>query len=268
MSTNNFFKSDLFKINNIVQTSMILYPKELIIAALRDAFSQDSYYHYVKDEFGFANTTDHTDLPLDAGLHNNVTTRLFIGENYRNDLIFYPAILVKNAGAKYVPISINREEGAVQWEVREFDDGYGNITLYKAPKSLLFQGAWEGSINIEILSRSLRARDELVELVSILLTDIYFKTLQKAGVIVKPISVGSPSETDDRNDKLFRQTITLEIRTEWRREIPVSNILEVINFSMDFSDISNNGPKAPNIQINTYTGLVDVIMNSLFEVKP
>lgn len=268
MATNNLFKSDLPKLHNVVQNSMIVYPKEIILATLRDHFSKDTYYHYSKDAWGFANTPDHTDLPIGSGLHDDVTTRVFIGENYRQDVIYYPAILLKHGGSRSVPISINREEGAIQWKFLEFDDGYGNRVYYKTPKAFLFQGAWEGTINVEIQTRSLRSRDDLTEIVGLCLTDIVFKSLQKAGVIVKPITIGAPSETDDRNDKLFRQNITLEIRTEWRREIPVGNLVEIINFSMDFADIVHNAPIAQNLTVNTNLRLIDNLMNALFEIKP
>ena len=66
------------------------------------------------------------------------------------------------------------------------------------------------------MSRSLRARDDLVELIGMCFTEVHFETLHQIGIIVKPISVSGTSETDDRNDKLFRQTLTLDIRTEWR----------------------------------------------------
>ncbi len=267
MPTNNFFKSDLYKIHNVVQNSMIVHPKEMIIAILRDHFSHDSYYHYSKDPWGFANTVDHTDLPLGSGLEDDVTTRIFIGENYRQDNIYYPAVLVKHGGSRSVPISINREEGAIQWQVIEFDDGYGNKVFFNSPKCFLFQGAWEGSINIEIQTKSIRARDDLAEIIGLCLTDITFKALQKAGVIIKPISIGAPSETDDRNDKLFRQNITLEIRTEWRREIPIGNLIEIINFSIDFADIIHDAPTSQNLTVNNNFRLIDNLMNVLFEIK-
>ena len=38
MSTNNFFKSDIFGIYNIIQASMLVYPKEMIIATLEIFF--------------------------------------------------------------------------------------------------------------------------------------------------------------------------------------------------------------------------------------
>ena len=68
MATNSIYKSDLNQLYGLVQSSMIVYPKEIIIQHLRDFFSKDSLYHYVKDEWGFSKKVDHTDLPLGAGL--------------------------------------------------------------------------------------------------------------------------------------------------------------------------------------------------------
>lgn len=274
MSTNNFFKSDLFGIYNIIQASMLVYPKEVIIASLRDFFSRDSYYHYSKDQWGFANTTDHTDLPPGADLPSgvgaepmlantiNLSTRLFIGENYRYDGIYYPAILVKSGGSRYVPISINREQGGVQYENILFDDGYGNQTVVNKPKSLITAGVWEGSIIIDVMTRSLRSRDDLLELVGMWFAEINFDTLVDIGVIVKPPVIGAPSETDDRNDKLFRQSITLDIRTEWRREIPIGNVIDAILFTVNFANLSNpNNPIAANLTINTENSITDILLN-------
>lgn len=273
MSSNNFFRSDLFGVYNIVQASMIVYPKEIIIATLRDFFSHDSYYHFSKDQWGFPNTTDHTDLPpgadlpRGAGSHPELNpnpvlpTRIFIGENYRYDGIFYPAILVKSGGSRYVPISINRDQGEVKYDNVLFVDGYGNETIVRKPISLVTSGAWEGSIIIDVMSRSLRARDDLAELVAMCFTEIHFDTLHDIGIIVKPLSIGAPSETDDRNDKLFRQSLTLDIRTEWRREIPIANTIDAILFTASFGDLAKpNSPIAANLTINTETNTADMLL--------
>jgi hypothetical protein len=267
MAVGNVFRSDLNSIHNIIQNSMIVYPKEIILATLKDFFSEDSYYHFVKDAWGFTQTPDHTDLPLDAGYKipntttlDTSTTRLFIGENYRFDTIFYPAILVKHGGSKYVPVSINRDTGKVQWSERLFIDGYGQEYIVRNPEHFVFSGAWEGSIQIDIKSRSLRARDDLVELVGIYFTQIGYELLRRSGVIVKPIAVGAPNETEDRNDKLFGQTITLDIRTEWQVNAPILNVLEVINFIMEFGRVGEPSyPTDPNFTINTVDRLVDLI---------
>jgi hypothetical protein len=262
MSSNNFFKSDLYKIHNIVQASMLVYPKEMIINTLRDFFSKDSYYHYVKDAWGFPNTPDHTDLPPGSGITDDVTTRVYIGENYRFNNVFYPAILVKSGGSKYVPISINREQGGIQYETLAYEDGYGNISYLTKPVSFITAGIWEGSIIIDVLTRSLRSRDDLVELIGMCFSEISYDTLEEVGVVVKPLSVSGPSETDDRNDKLFRQTLTLDIRTEWRREIPVGNIIDAIFFTVQFASISNpDTPSPANLTIDTDVNTVDILLN-------
>lgn len=274
MSTNNLFTSDLNKIHHIVQSSMLVYPKEVIIATLRDFFSKDSYYHYSKDQWGFPNTTDHTDLPIGADMPYgpgsnpdlsptpNLSTRLFIGENYRYDGIYYPAILVKSNGSKYVPLSINREKGGVQYDTTIFEDGYGNQTLVRKPISFITAGVWEGSISIDVMTRSLRSRDDITELIGMCLTDITFDSLVDVGVIVKPINIGNPSEQEDRNDKLFRQTITLDIRTEWRREVPIGNIIDTIFFAITFQNLSDPAAPVPtNLNINTEVSVTDLLLN-------
>lgn len=267
MSVGNIFRSDLYSIHNIVQNSLIVYPKEIILATLKDFFSLDSYYHYVKDAWGFALTPDHTDLPLTAGyvipnttLPDNSTTRLFIGENYRFDNIFYPAILVKHGGARYVPVSINRDTTKVKWSERLFIDGYGQEYIVRNPEHFVYSGAWEGSLIIDVKSRSLRARDDLVELIGICFTQITYESLRRSGIIVKPMQIGAPTEGEDRNDKLFNQSITLNIRSEWEVNAPINNVLEVINFVVSFGRIGEiNYPTDPNFTINTQNRLSDVV---------
>lgn len=261
MATNNLFKSDLHLLFNFLQSSMIVYPKEMIITILRDFFSKDSYYHYSKDEWGFPNTVDHTNLPPAAGLYDDVTTRLFIGENFRNNQgIHYPSILIKNGGFKSVPISINREQGSVRYEEILYQDGYGNSKIIKRPKTLVTAGANEGSIIIDIKTRSLRSRDDLSELVYLCFTEVAFQTLYDSGIIVKPINVSGASETDDRNDKLFMQTLTLDIRTEWKREIPIKNIIDVITFAANIKSKYSKQPEE-DFQIKTEVDLIDVLLN-------
>ena len=274
MSTNNFNKSDLPDIHNIVQNSMIVYPKEIIIATLRDYFSHDSYYHFSRDQFGFANTTDHTDLLPGADLPSgpganpqlnpfpNLSTRLFIGENYRYDGIYYPSILVKNGGTTYVPISINRNKGTVSYSETLYEDGYGNQKLIRTPSTFVTAGAWEGSIYIDVKTRSLRSRDDLIEAIGMCFTEVNFDALYEVGLIVKPMSVGTPTESDDRNDKLFSQTITLNIRSEWRREIPINSVIDSILFTAQFVDFNNpNAIPDPNLTINTEVSLIDNILS-------
>jgi hypothetical protein len=245
---------------------MLVYPKEMIIMGLRDYFSKDSYYHYSKDQWGFPNTTDHTDLVPGADIPNPnddsiLSTRLYIGENYRFEGIYYPAILVKSGGMKYVPISINREKGSVKYEDIVYDDGYGHFKTVKRPKSFVTAGVWEGSIIIDIITRSLRSRDDLAELCGMFFAEISHETYYDIGIIIKPPQIGAPSETDDRSDKLYRLSMTLDIRTEWRREIPVGNLIDAIFFTVNFQDLFlPNSPVANNLAINSDVSITDMLL--------
>jgi len=267
MSSNDVFKSDLYGLYNLIQASMLVYPKEMIIDLLRNWFDEDSYYHYSKDQWGFPNTTDHTDLPPGGDIpspndNSLLSTRLYIGENYRFDGIYYPAILIKSGGMRYVPISINREKGSVKYEDVIYEDGYGNYSTIKRPQSFVTAGVWEGSIIIDIITRSLRSRDDLAQLIGMFFAEVSPEILYDVGIIVKPPQIGAPSESDDRSDKLYRLSMTLDIRTEWRREVPVGNLIDAIFFTVDFQDLQNtNAPVANNLTINSEISITDMLLN-------
>lgn len=273
MSTsNNFYKEDLYKLHDIVQNTQIVFPKEAIIWVLRDFFSKSSYYHYQTDEWGFTNNLNHTNLPLggdlpsgfgshpELSLTEKLATRIFIGEQYHQDKIFYPSILVRNTGSKYNQISFNRNKGTIQYNDIIYDDGYGNTALISRPAYFVTAGAWDSTFSIDVITRSLRSRDDIVQLISICLTEIYFDLLQDIGVVIKPINISSPTEIDDRNDKLFKQTINLDIRSEWRREIPINTLIDAIRFSIEFVNLSNpDAIVAQNLTISTEILLENVI---------
>jgi len=262
MGANNLFIGDLRKVFGIVQSSMLIYPKEMIISTLRDYFSKDSYYHYVQDAWGFPKTPDVTDMPLGSGVHNELTTRIFIGESFRQDITFYPAIIVRSSSSKYTPISINRNQGKVEYESILYEDGYGNSKQINYPASIVTEGAFEGSMSIDVFARSIAERDELVELVSMALTEIYFDDLCKIGLIVKPLDISSLTETEDRKDKLYKGTISFPIRTEWKRVIPINNIINSIVFIVEFQDLKNpNSIPAPNLTISTDITLSELLLN-------
>lgn len=243
----------------MVQNTMIRYPKDLIISSLRDFFNRDSKYHFVKDEWGYPKTIDLTDVPSDAGLYDNLTTRIFIGEKHRYDVIFYPAVLVSAGSFRYVPISLNRNQYYVEHKIVEFTDGYERKFVSR-PDKFVTAGAWEGSINIEVISRSIQEADDISELIGIYLQEINWNNLSRAGVSIKPdISIGAPTQSEDRNDKIHRIAITINTRGEWRREVPISNVLDVISFCVEFGN-------APNLEVNSIVELGDKIIteNEIF----
>ncbi len=260
MSTGDFQYTDLYTLNSIVQNTMLSYPKELIIGVLRDEFGKDSYFHYVKDQWGYPFVPDHTDLPIDTGLQDDSASRLYISERNRFAVPYLPALIVSMSNSSSVPISMNREKGTVKYSTLRVIDGYGNEKFYPTPTHYVFAGAYEGTMNIDVKTKGIRERDELTQTVSILLKDIRFDELVRAGVIIKKVSVGSFSEADDLNDKIYNATISLDIRSEWRREVPVESVIDAINICVDFGRVDvTPATFAENLQINTSISLLDAI---------
>jgi hypothetical protein len=242
--------TDLYDVYYTVQNTMIRTPKDAFISSLREFFARDSKYHYVRNEWGYPKTPDHTDLDPEAGLYDDLTTRVFIGEQNRYDIIYYPAILVKSGSFRYVPISLNRNKYFTEWIQQEVIDGYGNRTFMSVPDKFVLAGAWEGSISVEVLSKGLRERDDLIELIAMLFVDFNWSNLSRMGVSIKPdLTISNPSEEEDRNDKLFRQSVDVNIRGEWRREIPINNIIDTITFCVEFGSINPPGPSALNLEV-------------------
>jgi hypothetical protein len=107
------------------------------------------------------------------------------------------------------------------------------------------------------------SRDELASFCEILFEDIRWEEMRRAGVMIKPgsVSVGSPSEGQDRqNEPLYKTTVTMEARTEWRREIPVDNVVDAISFCVDFGRLDASPPTiAPNLSIGTTVQLINQI---------
>jgi hypothetical protein len=242
-------KSDLFRLYGVTQQTMIRYPKEIWIHMLRDFFSQDSYFHYDKDEYGFPNIQDQTGLQLNAGMIDlenkenlHSTTRIFIGENYKNRDKIYPSILIKTNNVKDTPYDAVNLEGTVQHEkVLYVDSKTNQQAVIEIPKSFILAGRYEGEVSIEVSTKNSSSRDEIVELINI----FYKKNMQEFinnGLITRPLNTGSPSETAERNDYIFKQTISAPFFGEWRIEKPIYNLIERIIVTVDFENLDQPNP--------------------------
>lgn len=263
MATGNFNRTDLNELNYIVQNTQHAVVKDLIISVIRDEFSKDSYYHFVKDQWGFPKTPDLTGKPLSAGYKDDETTRIFIGEKYRFNSVFYPAILVSTSTMKSKPISFNREKETIKYDPILIIDGYGHSKLYSMPVAVVAAGAWEGTVDIEILTRDIYSRDEISSFLLVLFEHLKRDELYKAGVWISSVSSGGDAEEKDRGqDTRYKRNITLDIRTEWRQEIPVNSIVEVITFCVELGRVDVDPPIiAPNMTIASYVSVVDELEN-------
>jgi hypothetical protein len=263
MGTGYTTKLDLNSIFDIYQNTALRYGKELIVSTLQEVFSRDSYYHYQRDVWGFPKIPDHTNLPLGTGVHDDITSRLYIGEKWPyNEGIYYPCLLISAGGANYVPISFNRDKYAVQWKPIVFEDGYGKRKIYSIPDHFIQVGALEFSIDVNIHAKDTTSRDELHDILMPIFYDIEFDNLKNSGLVILKVSSGGPSEKGDRNDQIYQQTITLNCRGEFRRQIPIGSVIDRINFCLDFANLEKDPPEiAENLRIQTDVDLLDYLAN-------
>lgn len=273
MSSNNLYKDTLLtNIYGVLQNSFLSYPKEIILTTIKEYFKNSEYYHYTEDQYGFSNAeVDHTDLQLGSDLKTetfgstaisniNLPSRLSISQAYKFSSIFFPAIIVRSGSFRYLPISASRDQGKILYEELLFFDDYGNSSKIRNPKFFVTSGIYEGEVTIEVQTRSIKSRDDLIESLMILFVDIAFDSLVDVGLVVKPPTASAPTETDDRSDKLFKQTITLPIRLEWSRSIPIGNLIETILFSVEFQNLSNeDSSPVEDLTINTNLNIIDIL---------
>lgn len=220
--------SNFFSDQNIIQNVSIVQPKNLLIDTLRRYFSRDNYYTYRVDDYGFPLVRDLTDLTVDSEL----TTKILISDIFRHELKFYPAIMIKNNGGQYVPISFN-QDGVIKYRKDILDLGNGRNKIISTPTHKVYAGAWDMNFEVQIYSESHAELEEITEIVQMILQYTAFNELRANGLLIKTLSISGESSEQDGNDYLFSHTISISTRSEWRVEIPVENIIERIVFYFD-----------------------------------
>jgi hypothetical protein len=212
--------------------------RNLLIDILREMFKRDREYRYVTDKFGFPKTPNNLGLSADDGRTNERTTRLFIGGAYRQDISFLPAITVRPASTSYAPISFNQNEQTIAYSSQKVIDGYGNQSIINAPSAVIFAGAWEQSFEVKVVGRSQEDVLSIGDLVLVGLQNTYRGVLRQSGLFIKNVSSSGQSEEQiGEADPAFSTSITVNTYSEWRREIPITTLVDRIHlcFEVDAS---------------------------------
>lgn len=240
--------SDIFNLECIVEQAGMVYTKNIVIDVLRDVFSQDRQYAYKSDVFGFPLTPSLLDKDPSAGLDDTETTRIFIGSSYRYDIKFNPSVIVRNTGSRYSPVSFNQDYLGVVNRIELLTDGYGNQSQIYVPAYHVRVGAWDQTLSVRIIAESEIDREEIADIVQVTLMGTRRQDLQNAGVFVKTLSHSGETETPYANDFLYIVDINLEVRTEWRVQIPISDVCERIGLCLSFGTL--NGEISDALSIN------------------
>lgn len=220
--------SNFFSDNYIIQQTCITQPKNLLIDVLRHNFSKDNIYTYRTDEYGFPLTVDLTGLEHDSEL----TTKILISDSYRYEVKFFPAIIIKSNGGAYKPLSFN-QNSTLKYRVTETENLFGEKVKLKIPTHRVYAGAWDMNFDVTVYSESYHELEELVEITTMILQYVSWNELRANGVFVKNITIGGQNAETYANDYVYSQTISVPVRTEWRVEIPIDNLVEKIVFYFD-----------------------------------
>jgi hypothetical protein len=253
--TKQFVFSDVYNLDRIVQHTGILAGRNLLIDVLREIFARDREYRYLRDIYGFPKTPSHVGLDPDAGIVDDSTTRLFIGSAYRYDISYLPAIIVRQTSSSYVPVSFNQNRWVVEYETQRIIDGYGNVEYIQVPSHYSYAGAWNQTFEVKVMARSLEDVVSIADVVLISLQGTYRPVLQQNGLFVRSVSAGGESaETIGANDPFFSISITVNTRSEWRREVPVSTLVDRIAFCFTIDLVDTDVP-ASDLTIKTQLDL-------------
>lgn len=231
MATGHRVYSNLFQLSDFVKQTAVSQGKNLLIDALREYFRQDTFYRYSTDAFGFPLTPDLTEMPPD--IQEERTTRIYIGDVFRFDQRYLPAIVVKYSSGRTYHVSFNQNQ-TIKYRMDLVVDGYGNRSYIHVPTHQVIAGAWEQTFELKIASESIQDREELSDIVSSFLIGKVRQELYEAGLFIKNVSIGNESEEVWGNDPIYTHVITIETFSEWRRQIPIQDLLEVISMCFNY----------------------------------
>ena len=130
MTTSHRVYSNLFQLSDFVAQAAVSQGKNLIIDSLREYFKQDVFYKYATDGWGFPLTPDLTDLPPD--IQEERTTRIFIGDIFRYDKRYWPAIVVRHSSGRTYHVSFNQNY-TTRYRLDLVLDGYGQRSYVRVP---------------------------------------------------------------------------------------------------------------------------------------
>ena len=229
--------------------------KNLIIDSLREYFQKDTFYRYEQDAWGFPMTPNLTDLPPD--IQERRTSRIYIGDVFRYDKRYFPSLTVRHSSAKYYPISFNQNFFNTKYRMDLVMDGYGERSYVRTPTHHTICGAWEQTFDIQISAESIPDREELSDLVAAFMIGVARQELGESGLGIKTVSIGSEREEDQGNDKVYMQTVSVETFSEWKREIPIDSIVEMINFCFNYGMFSSGRFVTDSTYINISDSMLD-----------
>jgi hypothetical protein len=122
------------------------------------------------------------------------------------------------------------------------------------PNYYEFVGAWMSTVTIEVNTESIIDREQLITIIKMIFMNVRRDELYTRGIHVIRVNHGGESEVPYHNDFVYKQTVNVEIYSEWTNRIPVGDLIEAINVQVQgpistdaFIFISSGGRIDPNL---------------------
>ena len=200
----------------ILTADHVKYIKDTIIQVLRDVFSRDPDYTYIKAPDGIFPDFENESLGI------------VITDVFAYDVEFLPAVTVRINSSNLVPVSFNQNQYTYNYVRNE----HGQLI----PVWREFSGLYDTSVTLNIHTWDPGAREELVTRIALLFKHVLRDELYADfGFFVKGVSVGGEAETElNGHDELmiFSQSVNIEVLTGWNNRLPVGDSLEGINLQI------------------------------------
>lgn len=200
----------------ILTADHVKYIKDVFINCLRDVFARDPDFTYIRAEDGIFPAFDNENLGI------------VVTDVYTYNTEFLPAVTIRIGSSNLVPVSFNQNQKTYSYH-RSSD---GSLqTLWQE-----FSGLYDTSVTVNIHTWDPLAREELVTRIALLFKHILRDQLYvDFGVFVKGVSVSGETETpwsQDNNDMIFSQSISVDVLSGWNNRLPVGDKLESINMQI------------------------------------
>lgn len=206
----------------ILNTDHLVHIKDTMINILRDIFSRDPEFTYIREVDGILPDFENPNLGL------------VITDVYSYEVEFIPAITVRVNNSNLTPVSFNQNQGTFDY-LRNEDgslakDAYGKpIPIYEE-----FAGLYKSSVTLLITTWTPLDREKLIAKVAIIFKHLLRDQLYADfGLFVESVNVGGEQELAYSNDHLFSQAVTVDVLTSWTNRIPTTDeVVEGINLQI------------------------------------
>ena len=217
----------------VTYSTLIVDSKDIIITELRKYFSSDPVYTYREDSFGYpllplCELVDGSSAGREGVVWGDNSTKIIVTDDYRFKPRWFPAVIVSDSGGSNYEVSFNQELSSVKYKIEDIIRD-GKLIQRRVPSHTLFAGAWKNNFAINIIAEDHPTRKRLKDICSLLLMNILRNTLLEKGIFIEKINMSADREEDYANSFYYYATINIDLFSEWRREIPITMLVEAIS---------------------------------------